>query len=268
MIPNWSDKSPQQRAKKVYRDASWSFVALSFLAYIPLYLALSALVDHLFNVPFSPWMSGLMGIGPMLLMGVGHVRGINALRRAGWLREETQIVERVGAVSAGETVEIVHQSSIGSKLFALAFWVGFGSLGWFVWSRNPTDTTAQVIGGICMAIAPVLLMLTLLWALRRRVLRINDTGIFDSCGACGTHNLKWNRVANVHFERVWGLPPDFSPSDPVETISLQDARGTVLATFNAATFSGMPPAQKQQFIAELRHRLTGDNAPSATGNSE
>ena len=258
MIPHWSDKHPDKHAKKVYNDAFWRFVVLGCLTLIPLPVAISILADWLGLPPWVNQMGGGAGVGVVILMGVAHHKGVRALRDAGLLREENEIIERAATISRGETVEF--RKSIASKLGCVGFFLVLGIASWYLRVWQPHEAAYVWIGTAGAILCGVLVPLFLI-SLRRPVFRIDDEGIFVCADWIFPRFVSWESIASAQFYRVWGLPPAFlDAKNPADTILIKDSAGKTRLRLDFATFYEAPPETKAQFIAELKRRLRGDEA--------
>ena len=250
-----SEEQRQQRAREVYKRAYWSAFFVGFAILIALEIAEVVVQNWLkMGHSYPAWASGF----PVLMLFGAHIWGFRAMRRAGLLREEREIIARSSAVSNGETLEFGYPKTVTGKLAFIAFFVLIGVGAWWMWRYQDEKTLGAL--GIFISLIFVILSVR---SFNLPNLRLDDQGVLGYVYGSGLwpRLVRWDEIGSVQFDQISGLPaPPFKKDWVAETIVLKSKTGETLMTLNSNIFMGAPPGWKQRFIAELKRRLVSDEA--------
>ncbi len=206
---------------------------------------------------------GVIFIMPTMTMAQNRAR--RALRQSGLLREETEAIQRVGAIASGEPLE-VRESSLWGRLSVIAFFAALMLVcAWLIGTR-PVSLFYLWGGGLSIVTFGALVLL-MLFNIGRPELLVNDEGISSCQSGMGNSVTSWDSVAVMERQRVWGLPPDYSfEGAPNETITLKDAANKPVLILHSGVVGALILPDRQRFIAEIERRLRGDPPLDAPGN--
>lgn len=281
MIPSWSDKHPSKHARKIYNGAWISALVVGGLANLILFILVSSLARRL------GWPDGLgsggVGGGVVIVMALAHTRGVRALKRAGLVREASEIIERTATTFAGEPLE-VRDSSVAARMGFVAFLLLLVAGCYWLFQSSPFNPLYHW-GGLAGALIFGVVALLILVHADKPELRMDERAILSCQGWTSARFVRWENIARLERKRVWGLPPNYKPTETAtETIALQDENGKPLLFLSAGNAAGgdilavltdnsdsrasksAKPSQTQLFVAEIERRLTAATPPQGEEN--
>lgn len=281
MIPSWSDKHPSKHARKIYNGAWISALVVGGLASLLLFILLLSLARQF---GWSDGIgSGVFGGGAVIMMALAHTRGVRALKRAGLVREASEIIERTATTFAGEPLE-VRESSVAARLGSAVFLLLLVAGCYWLFQSSPFNPLYYSIGGVGALVFGVVALLILVHA-DKPELRLDERGIMSCQNWTSARVVRWENIARLERKRVWGLPPNYEPTETAtETIALQDESGKTLLFLSVGNAAGgeilavltdnsdslalksAKPSQSQLFIAEIERRLTAATPPQGEEN--
>lgn len=256
MHENLSEKQSEQLARQIYKAAQMRGTIAGFVFALVFPLVSITLLICLGVSHSSVLMGGAIGFSSIGIMVFPNLFGMRTLRHAGLLREEKEIVQRIGVAPKGETVEFYYPMGFWGKIGLLSIFVvmGFGSL--WLWQFRFSDPFVVVfaIAGIIFALGFGLLFLL---TFNQPNARLNDKGVLGYYRGLWPRLVFWESIETAHFESVSGIPAtDFRHEKPLESVSLKGKAGKTLLTLESVSFAGAAPEIRERFFAELKRRLS------------
>lgn len=180
-----------------------------------------------------------------------HKRALDAVRRAGLLDEEREIIRRTATMFAGEDLAFGYSKNRWSDVGLVLTLVAVAALlGWFG-VFFATQTAERVLAALAFAFFfGYAILIVASW--NQPAVRLDERGVFSHYRGFWPRLVRWHEIESAHFTR-W---TNFHDGAEIFTITLQNAAGRTRLTLNAATFAGAPPGFEARFGAELRRRLT------------
>ena len=244
------------KAREIYQNTFLITMGIGFIVLVLVSCVLQALLRWIgFRNHVEPFVSSGFGASFMVAMTIAHLRAVGALRRAGLLREASEIIPRTATTFEGPTLQ-VWENSIWGRLFTIAFFLlMIAGCVWLCLSK-PVDWS-YIITGAVGATMLILWSLIIIFNIRRPELRLDDEGITSFQNWIKPRFVRWEDVAALERKSVQGLPPDYSLDKIAkETIFLRNSAGRILLALHCGPISGQLSAPKQQFVAEIERRLT------------
>ena len=245
------------KAREIYQNTFLVTMGIGVLVLVVVSIVVESLLRRIGLDDHRATTLGSSVAGPVTLvtMIIAHVRTFSALRRAGLLRESSEIIPRTATTFEGPTLQ-VWENSIWGRLFTIAFFLlMIAGCVWLCLSK-PVEWS-YIITGAVGATMLILWSLMIIFNIRRPELRLDDEGITSFQNWIKPRFVRWEDVAALERKSVQGLPPDYSLDKIAkETIFLRNSAGRILLALHCGPISGQISAPKQQFIAEIERRLT------------
>ena len=244
--------TPRQRqAKKVYRRALKSAMFANFLIFIAAEIVILVLLGLLLPSSVSHFPGALIIIGTPLVNVFAHRRAIAAVRRAGLSDESREIIARTATISEGETLVFRYPTSAWGKAALIAAFCALTVAMWWFWQDFAADFANRAVGAAGFAFFLALTILTLATAHLPND-SLDNRGIFAYRYSVWPTLVRWHKIESAEIYRF----THFNNGPDLFTVTLKDAAGQTLLMLNPNTFAGSSAQWQQQFIAELRRRLT------------